>query len=474
MADRPNIIWIYCDELRTDALECYGNRWGTMHTPNVDRIAARGVLFENNFVNSPVCVSSRTSTLTARYPEETGVYNNEGVRPDYRLGQRFETFPQIFARHGYHTANFGKEHVPADLKPWMTSSEEGAHMNTFFEEVPREMLDVIHVPAFPYIVIGGRYPAEQPYPADVVTTNALRWLEAAPEPYFLRVSYLQPHTPVLPPPPYDSLYAHLPFPDVLGSSEHSSRFEQRYRDILQSDLLTPAQIRRIHVEYYGLAAWLDAQIGLLLNWLEKHDQLHNTILWFEADHGTSLGEGGRLQKLTFAPEVQRVPRIVSWPGNLPMGQRRSDLCEGLDIGRTLLGLAGLAAEPGMRGRDVFAEPAPQAVMATVGYGFASSRTFPSSARGALDDVTGWPRRTCLRTQRYRLEKNVRINGAEPPPDQEDVFLADTLIDPDETLNRASDPAYQPIRSALMPHLDAHARTHYTPPEAYTQGLETLR
>ncbi len=157
-----------------------------------------------------------------------------------------------------------------------------------------------------------------------------------------------------------------------------------------------------------------------------------------------------------------------------MGQRRSDLCEGLDIGRTLLGLAGLPVEPAMRGRNVFAEPAPQAVMATVGYGFASSRTFPSSARGALDDVTGWPRRTCLRTQRYRLEKNVRINDAKPTPDQEDVFLADTLTDPDETLNRASDPAYQPICSTLMPHLDAHARTHYTPPEAYTQGLETLR
>jgi choline-sulfatase len=474
MSRRPNIIWIYCDELRADALECYGNRYGHMQTPNIDRIAARGVLFENSFVNSPVCVSSRTSTLTGLHPEQTGVYNNEGVRPYYQLDMKLDTFPEVFARHGYHTANIGKEHVPSGIDAWMHSDGEGSEMNVFYQNVSREALDVIHVPAFPYIVIGGRYPASKPYPPNAVTRNALRWLETATEPFLLRVSYLQPHTPVLPPPPYNTLYSDLPFPSSLSSSDGASHFERRYRDILQSDALSPEQIHRIHVEYYGLVRWLDDQIGLLLNWLEAHAQLEDTILWFESDHGTSLGEGGKLQKLTFAPEVQRVPRIVSWLGTLPAGQRRSDICEGLDMGRTLLDLAGLTAPDAFAGRRLFTDPAPEAVFSTVGYGFASSRAFPSSARGTLDDTTGWPRRTCIRTQRYRLEKNVRINGEAPSPEHEDLFMADRLIDPEERFNCAFDPAYREIRAALSARLSVHAEQQYTPPETYTQGLEQLK
>ncbi|MBK9125084.1 MAG: sulfatase-like hydrolase/transferase [Chloroflexi bacterium] len=471
---KPNIVWIYCDELRTDALECYGNRYGRMHTPNIDSIASRGVLFENSFVNSPVCVSSRTSTLTGLYPEDTGVYNNEAAKAEYRLPQNHETFPEVFARHGYTTANFGKVHLPPGLNAWMHSDEDGGEMQPFYEGVSREELDIIHVPNFPYIVIGGRYPGDRPYPADPVTRNAIRWLRTAPEPFFMRLSYLQPHTPVLPPPPFDRFYDSLDFPDALTNAQPVSKFEARFREIVGTDKLTPEQIRRIHVEYYGLVAWLDAQIGQFLSALREAKRLDNTIIVFESDHGTSLGEGGRLQKLTFAPEVLRVPRIIAWPGVIPAGQRRADIAEGVDLARTLLSFADIPAPDHLRGRSLFTDPAPEAVHATVGYGYTSSRTFPSSAQGTLDYEHGWPRRTCIRTRRFRFEINTRINGEAPPSEQEDAVLVDLVIDPDETVNLADDPRYSEVRQTLRSLLDVRTQESYTPPEHLTTGRYEMK
>ncbi len=91
---RPNVLWIFCDELRTDALGCYGNDYATIRTPNIDRIAASGLRFEQCFVTSPVCVSSRTSMLTGLYPEQTGVYHNEGSWPNFVLDELPVTFPE--------------------------------------------------------------------------------------------------------------------------------------------------------------------------------------------------------------------------------------------------------------------------------------------------------------------------------------------------------------------------------------------
>ena len=125
---KPNILWIYCDELRTDALGCYGNVYAPMLTPNIDAIAENGVRFDNCFCNSPVCVASRSSIITGLYPEETGVYHNEAVWPNYRFELRPLTFPQVFADHGYHTANFGKVHVPEQLANWRYSNTAGSGM----------------------------------------------------------------------------------------------------------------------------------------------------------------------------------------------------------------------------------------------------------------------------------------------------------------------------------------------------------
>lgn len=113
----PNIIWIYCDELRADALGCYGHPQLQLHTPHIDRLATEGAIFTNHFCNSPVCVSSRVCVLTGLHPEQSGVYNNEGAWKDFQLPRPLETFPEIFGSYGYRTANFGKIHLPRQMMP---------------------------------------------------------------------------------------------------------------------------------------------------------------------------------------------------------------------------------------------------------------------------------------------------------------------------------------------------------------------
>lgn len=469
MNDRPNILWIQCDELRADALECYGNRYGEMQTPHIDSIAEQGTLFANCFCNSPVCVASRTSMLTGQHARDTGVYHNEGVWPHFQMPDPPLTFPQVFAQQGYRTANFGKTHVHQNLTVWQESNTDGAGMAEFFETVSRDDPDLITRLSTP-VVIGGRFPGDVPYPGATVTDNTLNWLDATPDdqPFLLRVSYLQPHTPVLPPPPYDQLYNQVNFPREASGNPQGSVYEQQFARHARAHELSEDEMFRVQSEYYGLVAWVDTQVGRILDFLRQRDLTQRTIVIFDADHGTSLGDGGRFQKQSFAPESHRIPRLISWPGTLPAGRNDEAICEGLDLARTLFALAGVTAPEQFKGRDVLSDPAPEAVYATLGYGFADSRCYANLGVGEYVDGHGWPRRACVRTQRYRLDKNVRLDGEPVSNDHADLFLADMRDDPWETRNLASDPAHVEIADQLSRQIDEHLRDAVEVPQAYVQ------
>jgi len=464
---KPNIIWIYCDELRADALGCYGNKHAEMQTPNIDSIAETGVLFRNCFCNSPVCVPSRTCVLSGLYPEDTGVYHNEGFWSDFRLGTLPTLIPEVFAADGYVTANFGKVHIPRQLQPWMHS--EPGRIGSGYAPQQALATDVIRPPGIP-ATVGGCYPADAPYPPEQNTDNALRWLVNAEEPYFVRVSYLQPHTPVLVPPPYDTLYQGAPFPRRFEENAGGSVFERRFTDVVRGRDLSGEEIYRAQVCYYGLVAWIDGQVGRILDFLRSTGQLENTILMFGADHGASLGEGGgRYQKHIYAPEVHRVPLLISWPVELAGGEERTDICECLDYGRTLFGMCGIEAPDQFKGRDLFSEEAPDAVYATIGFGFADSQAFPNLGVGSYVDGHGWPRRACIRTERYRLDKNVCLDGQPVERSMEDIFLADVVADPDEHCNLANDPAYECVVAELSAQIDRHISGSKEVPHEYVQG-----
>lgn len=466
MTDRPNIVWIMGDEFRTDALSCYGTPFPEVVTPNIDRIAAAGVRFANCFCNSPICVPARTSFMTATLPETNGVYGNEGAWASFRWDRDLVTLPEVFAGAGYRTVNFGKTHLPAALRAWQVDEHDGADLGNFYDGTdPALHADAIYTPTLK-AAIGGAFRGPAEFPGNRVTRNAVRWLReeaAAGGPFLLGIGYLQPHSPVLPPPPHVGLYDGLPWPDGPGEAPPGSDYERAFAAAVRSDALSPDEHRRIRADYYALVRWLDDQVGAVLDALAASGLAEDTIIVLEADHGVSLGERGRLQKHTFFPEVQRIPRLIAWPGRLPAGQVRADLAQALDLARTLCGLAGIAPAASFEGRDLFGpEPPPEQVFATIGFGERASFALPNQVVGTWADGTGWPRRACVRTARYRLDMTVRRNGAAVPPEEEDPYLADLALDPFEAVNRASDPCYAAVLARLRAALRARAATAHEP------------
>lgn len=466
MTDRPNIVWIMGDEFRTDALSCYGTPFPGVVTPNIDRIAAAGVRFAECYCNSPICVPARTSFMTATLPETNGVYGNEGSWASFPWDRDLVTLPEVFAAAGYRTVNFGKTHLPVALRAWETDVHDGADLGNFYDGTdPALRGDEIYTPTLK-AAIGGTFRGPAEFPGVRVTRNAVRWLRdeaAGAGPFLLGVGYLQPHSPVLPPPPYAGLYDALPWPGGMGAQPPGSAYERAFAEALRTDALSPAEFRRVHADYHALVRWLDDQVGAVLDALEASGLAGNTIVVLEADHGVSLGERGRLQKHTFFPEVHRIPRLISWPGRLPAGQVRADLAQSLDLARTLCGLADVAPAETFGGRDLFGpEPPPEAIFATIGFGERESRALPNQVVGTWSDGTGWPRRSCIRTARFRLDMTVRRNGMPVPPAEEDPYLADRALDPFETVNRAGDPLYAETLATLRGALRAHAAAAHEP------------
>ncbi|TFG15610.1 MAG: hypothetical protein EU535_01405 [Promethearchaeota archaeon] len=469
-----NIIYIYCDELRIDALGCYGNKYAKMKTPNIDRIAEMGVKFENCFCNSPVCVPSRVSNLTGLYPEDIGVYHNEAAHSRFHLDRKYDTLPEVFARNGYKTANFGKVHLPQDLY----RDEKG---NTIFQHSNVEGSQMMHVKKSDLknmiapqgfktgrrmSIIGGRFPKDKPYPPENVTNNALEWLKKESGPYFVRISYLQPHTPVLTPSPYDTIYKEENFPKTIFYEGELSEFEQRFADVVDAANMTKEEIYSAQVYYYGLVAWIDAQIGKIFEFLESLGQLENTIIVFSADHGVSLGENGCYAKQIYAPQVHRVPLLISGPSIKSKQKIREDICESLDLPKTLFNLVGIEAPEQFKGRDLFSSIPPEAVYSTIGFGYSSSFTFPMRLHGNYLEGNGWPRRACIRTNEFRLDKTVRLNGKPIQKIKEDLFLVNWKDDPKEIHNLSRDSDWKDILEKLSIMLDEHILNGIEPPEEY--------
>ena len=378
--------------------------------------------------------------LTGLLPEGNGCYGNEGAWPGFQLPEGIETFPEVFARSGYATANFGKLHVPPNCEPWEVHEPEGGGMGDLQSLMPKPL---------PPNPLGAPYPAGLPYKPELVVENGTKWIGEQAGPYLARFSILQPHTPLFPRPPYDRMYDDLEFSDFPVERTRLSATEKLWSDTWKSRGYTREQMSQARVYYCGLVSWVDEQVGRILGFLRGRGELENTILLFSSDHGTSKGENGCGEKHIFAPYVHRVPLIVAWPGGgLPTDDRRGELAQNIDIPRTLFSLAGIDSPDQFQGRALLSESEPDAVFSTIGCGFPDSRAAPNGGLGVYYDGRGWPRRTCVRTREYRYERTTRIDGGPPNRDDRDAFFAVPEKDPFELWNRVDDPEYADVVSEL--------------------------
>lgn len=353
-SSRPlNVLFIMADDMNTD-LACYGNP--IVKSPNLDRLARRGVRFDRTYCQFPICNPSRTSMLSGRRPETTKVFGNPApYRPRYALGNDVDFLPESFHRHGYFTARVGKiahDEYANEIK-WDISETAVLH--------PTPLNDPLK--------IGLHYVATNDTNIDEVNDartarRVVQLLEEASKnkdkPFFVGAGFHKPHLPLIAPPQFFALYPpeKIKLPRELGEPIDDRKdipdiALKTYSPATRAadERMTDDERRRVIAAYYACISYVDAQIGLLLDTLERLKLTDNTIVVFLADHGFLHAEHGLWRKLSLFEESARVPLIVSAPGRR-RGATSTRLVESVDMYPTLAELCGLPAPEGMEGTSL--------------------------------------------------------------------------------------------------------------------------
>ncbi len=375
-SDQRNVLLICSDDMRPQ-LGCYGDP--TVKSPNIDRLARRGMVFEQSYVQQALCSPSRISMLSGRYPATTQIFeigrNLRETMPD------ITTVPQHFKNHGYHCRSFGKVyHVGIDDEAswsepaWHSKKPRyGAIGQAALEARRKEYAASKTKP--PARGQGGIFYAGPAFEAtdlgddDLLDGDtAARGIEQLREyakrpdqPFFLAVGFANPHVPWVAPQKYWDLYdrASLPlarneFPpkDAPAFAATSGQDFRWYGNVPAGPLDEPFKRACLH-GYLAAISYVDALVGRLLDTLEETGQSRNTIVVFWTDHGYYMGEhnwwGAKHNNYEGAT---RNAMIIATPGQNTAGQKTRALAQAVDIGPTLIELCGLPAADGLEGRSL--------------------------------------------------------------------------------------------------------------------------
>lgn len=368
--ERPNVLLLLVDDLKP-SFGAYGESW--VHSPNLDRLAARGMRFDRAYCNQAVCAPSRNNLMTGARSTSLGVYS---------LGYHFRravpdavTMPQYFRQHGYHAAGVGKvfhighgnvddklswsvpfhpdkviDYVLPDSTGGQLTREEAYFSNQKLGQIrslPRgaawEKADVDDG-----AYADGRIAAEG--------ISRLRKAKASGPPFFLALGFTKPHLPFCAPTKYWDLYdpKELPLARIheypAGAPGYAAKSPlgelNQYKPVPRKPPLTEEMTRTLIHGYYASVSYMDAQVGRVLDELRRLGLDRNTIIVLWGDHGYHLGDHGAWTKHTNYEQANRIPIIVVAPGVTTPGSSSEALVETVDIYPTVAALAGLPAPPG--------------------------------------------------------------------------------------------------------------------------------
>jgi len=360
-ADRPNVLFIAIDDLRP-ALGCYGDPVAI--TPNVDRLAARGMVFERAYCQEAVCNPSRASILTGRRPDAIEVWDLSAHFRD--AAPDVVTLPQYFKQNGYVTQSVGKvlhgSGRPAyDPPSWSLPPQYdyvrdpelrySTEWNLSGEGLKRDATEAADAPDNSYVdgVVCDR------------SVEALETLAGGDRPFFLAVGFRKPHLPFCAPRKYWDLYdrAAIPPPafgehpvDAPELAFRSWQELEGYRDISSDGRPPAAKVAQLRHGYYACISYIDAQIGRLLDTLDRLELADDTVICLWGDHGFQLGEQGMWTKSNNFELATRVPLIVAVPGRANAGGNCRSLVELIDVYPTLVECCGLDVSPALDGTSL--------------------------------------------------------------------------------------------------------------------------
>ncbi len=369
-AERPNILFIMTDQHRWDCLGANGN--SLIQTPSLDRLAAEGASFTHFFVQAPVCVPSRVSFFTGRYP------HSHRNRVNYTPLDRREVLMQKRLQDaGYITASVGKLHYHP---PTSTEARRtGFDLVELHDAVPplNRFSDYVawrnrHDPQAGQVgyrelakdIPPGSNPFRQAIDDEFTETtwvgkrtrHYIRELAAGDKPFFLFSSFWKPHSPFEVPQPFDAMYddVEIPLPEPM-SLEQIMKLPAplrtlilRFRPVYGMDR---ERLQWIYRSYYAAISHIDREVGLILQELQAAGVADNTVVVFSSDHGDQLLEHGLMGKNCFFEASIRVPLIVHYPRRVKPGQH-DELVESVDVLPTLFELAGLPEPYLCQGRSL--------------------------------------------------------------------------------------------------------------------------
>ncbi|MDA0350306.1 MAG: sulfatase [Verrucomicrobia bacterium] len=438
----PNVLFIAVDDLRVE-LGCYGSKH--VISPNIDKLAGQGTLFERAYCQQTVCNPSRASLLTGLRPDTLRVWD---LFTHFRQNHPdVVTLPQLFKQNGYHSQGVGKvfhnwrqDDWKGDAVSW--SVPEFMHYNTHNHDTPQIEGEAPADMASGFDGIECRDVPDDAYYDGRIADKAvetLRVLHKSKKSFFLAVGFWKPHIPFNAPKKYWDLYDRdsIPIPEHLDPPANlpeialtSARYDGRNN---------PEQLREMHHGHLATITYMDAQIGKVLDELDALGIRDNTIIVFWSDHGVHLGEHGLTRKTTAFELDAGVPLIIATPDHKG-GQRTKALVELLDLYPTLTDLCGLKPPDNLEGKSlVHILEDPTHFHKSVAL---TQTPRPNYPKGKMPESMGYT----IRTDRFRYTEWRDFNSGEIQARE----LYDHAIDPLETVNVVGQKAYK----EFLPKLEA--------------------
>jgi arylsulfatase A-like enzyme len=380
--NKPNIIYIMADDLTTQAISAYGGIFQDIApTPNIDKIANEGMIFQDVLCTNAICGPSRAAILTGNYSHINSYYKNEN-------GGKFDdsqwTFPQEFQKNGYQTSLFGKWHLGSEPKGFNvfkyhnSAAQQGLYWDPIYN-------------------INGKDEKVKGYATNLTTDFALNWLKNERDetlPFLMVLQYKAPHRPWEPDSKYEKLWdsIEMPYPvtfndDYFGRELTAGDTEMTMDYFSRRDMKyeTPSNLKgkdRIAWEFYGVKKdeivqpegmtanegkkWryqkyikdylatvksVDDNIGKILNYLNENGLTNNTVIILTSDQGFYLGDHGFFDKRFIYEESIRMPFIVKYPKLIKEGSVNEDIISNIDFAPTLLDLANISSTQNMQGKS---------------------------------------------------------------------------------------------------------------------------
>lgn len=463
-AKRPNVLFIMSDDLN-NMLGCYGDPLAK--TPNIDKLAARGVRFERAYCAFPLCGPSRNSLLTGLYPNSTGILANAQIFRQTIPSQ--PSMPQAFRTAGYFAARIGKLYhynVP-------NSIGTNGHDDPGSWEMELNPAGVDRLEEEPHITtltpgqFGGTLswyasPKSDAYHTDGIMADDAEWVlercaKRRDRPFFLAVGFFRPHTPYVSPQRYFEMHPESSMPVVTGVKEDQADLpapalgsHKKEQDKLTDDLR-----RQCRQGYNASISFMDAQVGRVIAALDRLGLADDTIIVFTSDHGYHMGEHGLWQKMSLFEESARVPLLIVAPQTAVKGGVAKSPVSLTDVFPTLASLCDVPAPSNLQGQTLvpmLKDPS------FVGRGWALTQVSRGGGplRAAVTtNVSSEGRRFfgySLRTPRWRYtEWDEGALGRE---------LYDHDADPRELTNLAHKPEHAATVAELSRQLQAAAKTTF--------------